>query len=480
MIKISRPEILWPSLAVVAVAAVGAWLRFRNLAVESLWFDEAVSWYQSKDSVADLISRTADDNYPPLHNLLLYSSMKLFGDGEWPLRLPSAILGTANILLVYWLGSLTIGRAAGLLAAAFLAFSVYHIYYSQEARMYALLAFTATLFAASSFYFFLSPSIARAVLVCLSGLSLLYTHPFGALNWIGLVMAFGACLILGKNTTRQTLKIWTASNALAAACFAPWAWLILERAADIQERGFWIPYPTAEYVLVQLLLVTSGPSLATLLAVGTMFAVLPARDVTGLERPKTTCSPIPVFILWAVLPVGIALLTSVVSTPIFRHRYLIGALPPLCLAAAYGFTRFAREWVGLAIVFAVCLAILVPSSVNHKRAQKQDWRGVAALLEQRLDPSDCVVIFRGYQVRGLSYYYRKKLGCRILSNKLKTLDVGGIESRRVFAIVAGGFASQKKKLAASFASEGWSLEKTFSFRKINVSLYVRPDQTGSP
>lgn len=158
------------------IVAMGAWLRFHNLSVDSLWHDEAYSWHQSKDSIFDVVRRTAEDTYPPLNNLFLYASIKLFGDQEWALRLPSAIFGTANILAIYWLGSITVGRVAALMAAALLTLSGFHVWYSQEARMYALLSLTATLFVASSFYFVRSPNIPRAIFVSLSGLALLYSH----------------------------------------------------------------------------------------------------------------------------------------------------------------------------------------------------------------------------------------------------------------------------------------------------------------
>jgi hypothetical protein len=49
------------------------------------------------------------------------------------------------------------------LAAAILAVSGFHIHYSQEARMYPLLALTATLYAAAGFFFAKSPSYGRAM-----------------------------------------------------------------------------------------------------------------------------------------------------------------------------------------------------------------------------------------------------------------------------------------------------------------------------
>jgi predicted membrane-bound mannosyltransferase len=84
--------------AVGLIVVIGALLRLHNLDAESIWWDEAASWVQSKDSLFDLIWRTAHDNYPPLHNLFLFVGIKLLGDSEWSLRLPSVIFGVANIV----------------------------------------------------------------------------------------------------------------------------------------------------------------------------------------------------------------------------------------------------------------------------------------------------------------------------------------------------------------------------------------------
>src|SRR5271157_1579427 len=137
--RMSAPA--WRNITMLGIVVIGTWLRFRNLSSDSIWLDEAESWRQSKGSLADLISATAQDNYPPLHNLLLFAFMKVSGtDTEWVLRAPSALLGVGNIVAIYWLGALIGGRIAGVLAATVLATCGFHIEYSQEARMYALLA----------------------------------------------------------------------------------------------------------------------------------------------------------------------------------------------------------------------------------------------------------------------------------------------------------------------------------------------------
>src|SRR5262245_22029215 len=78
----------------LGIVFIGPWLRLRNLSVDSIWLDEAVSGLQSKGTLGELVAKTAGDNYPPLHNLLLFTVMNVSGtDTEWVLRLPSALLG---------------------------------------------------------------------------------------------------------------------------------------------------------------------------------------------------------------------------------------------------------------------------------------------------------------------------------------------------------------------------------------------------
>lgn len=231
------------STAIGVLVVISALLRFHNLGGESLWFDEVASWMQAKDGLADLIQRTAEDNYPPLHNLVLFVVIKLFGDSEWTLRLPSAIFSVANIGVVYWLGTMTIGRTAGLIGALMLALSPFDIAYSQEARMYSLLALAATLYAATSFHYLHTPSLLRGAWISLSGLALVYSHPYGTLDWIAIAVAFAALFLPhAMPSARRAMLIWTASNIIIAAGFAPWALILVDRAHAVASNGgFWIP-----------------------------------------------------------------------------------------------------------------------------------------------------------------------------------------------------------------------------------------------
>ena len=122
-----------------ALGVVGAALRMWNLGAESLWQDEAWTWGLAQGNPKDLIFRLARfDAHPPLYYFLVQCWGQLSMSDAW-IRMLSAVLGTASIPALYRLASGLGGPRAGLIAASLLTLSPYHVYYSREARSYALL-----------------------------------------------------------------------------------------------------------------------------------------------------------------------------------------------------------------------------------------------------------------------------------------------------------------------------------------------------
>ncbi|MCC7353650.1 MAG: glycosyltransferase family 39 protein [Anaerolineae bacterium] len=81
------------------------------------------------------------DVHPPAYYMLMLGWTKFFGAGIFALRLPSVLFGAASILLIYVLGNLAQDKWTGLLAAGMLALNGHQIFWSQEARMYAMACF---------------------------------------------------------------------------------------------------------------------------------------------------------------------------------------------------------------------------------------------------------------------------------------------------------------------------------------------------
>lgn len=127
---------------VFIITMIGGFLRVYLLGNRGMWLDETFSVWMASHSIPDMLHWIVRiDQHPPLYYLLLHSWIAYNGDTPYYARLLSVLFGTATIPIIYLIGRRLSGVVMGVAAAVFLAFSPYHIYYAQEARMYTLLTF---------------------------------------------------------------------------------------------------------------------------------------------------------------------------------------------------------------------------------------------------------------------------------------------------------------------------------------------------
>ncbi|MBG6203078.1 putative membrane protein [Labrenzia sp. EL_13] len=399
-------------ILLVVILMIAAFLRFYELDRTSLWYDEAVSWSQSKGTLAELLASVAADNYPPLHNVILWLAMPLIGDSEMALRMPSAALGVLAVWFVYLIGKHLAGREAGLLAAALLALSPLHIWYSTEARMYALLAACGLVFLFAVLKVLQRPSSLWIILLVFGGTCFLYSHVYAlfAFAGVGIVCASFALAqtrstksLAGKNAVVVCLAM-----AASTISFLPWLYLILKRARSVADEGFWIAYPDLPFL--ETLVFGLAGSLA-------LFWVLTGLALTGVlmasfSPPRTNADAsaprqeIMVCLAYTLGPAVLAYLYSVLLQPILFDRYLIAAWPGLIVLAAVGATRLLPR---LAPVALVCVAIVLTYpqldfTLNTKI--RPEWRQIAEYFEENSGPEDRLLLYKGFAAPVLSYYLR--------------------------------------------------------------------------
>ncbi|MCP4422284.1 MAG: glycosyltransferase family 39 protein, partial [Chloroflexi bacterium] len=130
-------------LLLVLVTAV---LRFYNLSVWSFWIEEHHSLRHTAalDSIEKVIQNTR-----PLYYLISKPALTYWGVSEWSARIVPAFLGIISVPLLYALTKKLFGFFPAFLSALLLALSPWHIYWSQNARFYALLLplYTVSVFA---------------------------------------------------------------------------------------------------------------------------------------------------------------------------------------------------------------------------------------------------------------------------------------------------------------------------------------------
>jgi uncharacterized membrane protein len=457
-----RPEIVAYAV-LTATLAVAAYTRFVGMGAESIWRDEAVSWMESRSGVANLLAATALDNYPPLHNLLLAGSMGLFGDSEWALRLPSALLGFANVVTLYWVGTILGGRKAGLIAAVLLTCSPFHVWYAHEARAYTLLALAATLFVGSALWLMQQNTLPRVVAVLAAAIVLLYSHPYGAFIWVAVSAAVLAVLVFRPSPDSPPASIWIMVQVAVALAFAPWAWVLAGRAHHIEHDGFWIAYPSPTFVAAQLRDVASGAAAAILLAVAAIlaFVPLPARFGTRAAPPQLL-----IVATWLLSSLVIGVAISLVGTPIFIARYAIGSLPAFILLAALGLSRFAEGWGGGLAVAGAVAALCALAVAFGRPTPHEDWRSAVAYLAANLPADGCVLAPSHGYAYAFDYYARGRVAC--------LLDAASgpvhIDSEHVAIVLTPEWS---RRLLTYFDTPQWMAQTPLEFSGVEIFGFRR-------
>ncbi len=138
---------------VAGLTALAAALRFATLGVQSYHHDEIVT---ASRVLRDGFGHAMDavwfsESTPPVYYALAWAWTQLVGTGEYGLRTVSAVAGVLTVPVAYLIGVELRGRRAGLWAAALVAVNPMMLWYSQEARAYALV----TLFGALSALYWL-------------------------------------------------------------------------------------------------------------------------------------------------------------------------------------------------------------------------------------------------------------------------------------------------------------------------------------
>ncbi len=132
------------TLAVLfGLTVAGAALRFWHLGQPCLWGDEALVYWRTCGTFAQLLGVLHGDGFPPLHYELAWvighAVTRAFGRPPGPaaLRAASAACGTLLVPAVYALARQLLPRRPSLWAAAVTAFNAFALFYSRDAKMYA-------------------------------------------------------------------------------------------------------------------------------------------------------------------------------------------------------------------------------------------------------------------------------------------------------------------------------------------------------
>ncbi len=362
-------------IGVAGLLFAAAVLRLSTLGLQSYSGDEAFTVRLVRKSPVEMLHGIArTESTPPLYYGLAWVWSRLFGTGEAGLRSLSALFGIATVLVAYLAGARLVSRAAGLVVAALTAVSPFMVWYSQEARSYALFMLLATL----SIYLYacLREDARPAVVVAWGAVcaAAIWTHYFAIY-----VVAMEALLLI--------VLVPRVRRAVAAALLAvvlvsvPVAALAIHQArsgnpnaiADV-PLGDRLKVATYEFVAGTFPLWQRQVTIALL--VGFVVALLVSTRSRSLTRVLAEV---------ALLGTGVVMI-PLVATALGKDYWFGRNVMPAWICAAMvlavGMVSAQRRWVTWVLAAALVSLSLVPTLLIFERheLQRPDYRGLARCL----------------------------------------------------------------------------------------------------
>ncbi|MCX6393617.1 MAG: glycosyltransferase family 39 protein [Solirubrobacterales bacterium] len=349
--------------ATALLTAVGFLLRIKGIN-QSLAGDEYYSyrevmlsgslgalWHNLQNSI---------ELTPPLYPFLAWISKSIVYAPE-SLRWPSVAASTALIPAVWVLGDRVGGLKTGVLAAALATISPFAIWYSNEARSYAVLSLTCVLALIAVLRFAEQPNRARTVLLSLAGAAVLYSHASGSVAMLG---AGGWLLVTRPDLRRRTIMAATATLLM----FAPFAmafhpqnvWYML---GQLRGSGVYVVTDHLQRMIAGTTAVSPN-LLPGMLSVSLLVAIVIIGSASRQFRIGTTSNPTGLLLFTIATSLtclyAYSLATNVMVMTVRSLNSLLGAALVLLATAAVN----ARPRALAAVLAATALIVMTASGAR--------------------------------------------------------------------------------------------------------------------
>jgi len=412
-----------PHWALLVIMLLGFGLRLYRLGDQDIWWDEGHAIWAARQSLAQATDITARDVHPPLYLWLLHGWLGLVGASEFAVRYLSLMAGVTTVALTVVVGRRLLGHQAGLLAALFLAMARFHIWWSQEARMY----IWATLFALLSLYLMTRLRHAGHLtwwLYMLSSLAALYTL---YLSVLALLVQNTLVLLTMWRKPRglRFLLDWCLAQLGIAVLYFPWVYVALSRTRTDTARS---SFPFSLVWQLYGTLVSTGISteLDRYLWLVVPFAIIAGAGLVWLflDRRQPQRSGL------AGWEVGLLLLLSLVLPPLVIYglsiprgafyspkpeaRYLLVLSPLFYIllgGTVAGFWHRGGRWGKVAALLAGVWALgtfvsVLPGHYSG-RYLRDEYQTAIRTLRAYAEPGDGLLLVSGDRYPIFLYHYQR-------------------------------------------------------------------------
>lgn len=341
--------------------------------IQSIWRDEAFSYFMARPNPVQIIINTANDFNPPLYYLLLHVWIQLVGKSDELLRILSFIPHLISVYIAYLLAKRIFSKNYAIFVGIFTFLNPMLIYYAFEMRMYSLYE----LFVFASLYFLYVKNWRRYTVACILGL---YTHSFFPLVILSYTVYY---FLLRKLNKKQLLLL-----IKPVLFYIPWIPVIITQ--FFHSKNSWL-FPV-DFKLIQSVLgnlftnfegtpgndwlYTAFLSLFIL-----FFLFIPFRR----DRKKFLLFVTPI-----LLPLGLIIGYSILKRPLYVNRYLISVSVFEIMAISLGIWNIKNKFLKSFCVISWILLIICINIYSPPYRKKTDFKTSFTDINSRIKDTDYI------------------------------------------------------------------------------------------
>lgn len=374
-------------------------------------------------SVGAIIDGTARDVHPPLYYLLLHFWTLVFGTSIWSVRGFSAVVGILLIPLVYLILKRLFSTKIALYGAFFTAIAPFLIRFSQEVRMYGLVALFATLATYALIRALENQRWRWWIIYTLAVTAAVYTQYYGLLIVAAHVIYVFTLAVMrrGEGRWRALLSYWrfAASLFTAALLFLPWIPILFAQLNRVTGH-YWIQqgwitihtvpsslYEFSYYDHLDFLLKGYWHEFpALLLLILTVFTYFRYRKQWREVTLLVASFIVPTTLMWTY---------SKLRSPVYQDRYFpFAAVGFYAMMALWIFTP-KKVWLQRALFVFFTVSLLGGTTAMYLETNHQ-MKQAASIINEQYRPGDEVASLDLYTYFDFHYYnhtgYEAKLYSR--------------------------------------------------------------------
>jgi len=420
--------VLHPALLIGGLTLLALMARLFRIDYPGAFSDEMVTLLISRAPIGQIYTDlTALTVHPPLYYILTHAWMQVFGFDLLSGRLFSAFTSAACVPLTYMLGRLLVNSRVGLVAALLMATSPFVILYTQQARMYPLLALLVLLTALIFVEAWRKGGWLRWLGVGLCALAGVYTHVYYPLSLLGLNLWAVAEAIRQRQFDRARWTGLIVSQLLAVLLFLPFLPSFFGTVRSVVD-SFWIKADLGFYWLQVLANLTNNAlqvqqAQAPLWLKLAMALVAACTLLLGLgyslrearRHPHERSSWLLLHLLiWT--PIVTALVITLTITPIMVDRYFIALAAPLYLLVAWMTVRFWQQRLVQALLILLLLShgvVLMGYTYPAQRTISQTHQAIH-YIGNHWQPGDAVICTVWTTIDAMVYFYPDHSGTYVV------------------------------------------------------------------